>query len=148
LFHRVRQFLIFGFREQERQRPGHERHNPEQQDRHELSEVGALRHKTGGGAFFNFTLNSCRPCTVQGIFCTVNYLFFFVRHEKFARTYHQFHLRSDHGPQSSEHGGDADQGHAQFGREHLRREHVDGVERYGDGVFAAQVQQYSQPVVI
>lgn len=72
----------------------------------------------------------------------------FVRYNEFARTYHQFHLRRDHGSESSEHGGYADQGHAQFGGEHLRREHVNGVERYGDGVFAGQKQYYPQPIVL
>lgn len=43
LFHRVRQFPVFRLREQEGQRTGYERYDPEQHDRHVLTGIDGLR---------------------------------------------------------------------------------------------------------
>jgi len=48
--------------------------------------------------------------------------------KKFPNTHQQRHLWSEHGTQSTKHGSYTEQGHAQFGGEHLCGEHVHGIK--------------------
>lgn len=65
--------------------------------------------------------------------------------KKMSNTHQQRHLWSDHGAHSTKHGSYAEQGHTQFGGEHLCSEYVHGIKCHGDGVLAAQEQQQFHP---